>query len=116
MEDDANPMAFDDDDMKLLSQMHEYRSITNERAYSKTWRGRNLTNEPITLSDVPILLRLIHKASTGGGDLASYSAALPEQDIKPLLMRRRALRDLSSFRLKGTKGTGAGRVLHHQAV
>ena len=88
---DVHSTAFEDDDLKLLSQLHEARSVTNERAYAKMMHGRNLTNDTITLSDVPLLLRLIRRAATGGREMARYEAALPKETHAETLLARRGI-------------------------
>ena len=81
----------------MLAQLKEFRSLTNERAYTRLSGGRNLASDPITLSDVPLLLRLIRRAS-GGGEIAGFSAHLPkETHAKPLLLRRGLTSKLKRF-------------------
>ena len=70
---DTTSTAYKDDDVKLLAQMHESRSLTNQRAMTV---GGVRAGEPLTLSDVPLLLRLIRRAADGG-NIDGFSAALP---------------------------------------
>merc|ERR1711862_861643 len=54
--DDANSHAFNNDDLAVVSQMLHARHVTIDRA---DLAGAGRPDQPLTLSDVPMLLKLI---------------------------------------------------------
>lgn len=71
--------AYQDDDIKVISQMRQARHLTNERLQLA---GGGRPDDPLTLGDVPLLLRLVRHAATasnpGEGGTDSLDTALPE--------------------------------------